>query len=84
MFFDSKNQCCENGYTTQSHLQIQYNLHKITNTISTKWPFFTELEQKAVQFVWKHTHTTPPPQIIKTILRKENRAAGIKLSDFRL
>ena len=27
------------------------------NTISTKWPFFTELEQKAVQFVWKHTHT---------------------------
>ena len=63
MFFDSKNQCCENGYTTQSHLQIQYNLHKITNTISTKWPFFTELEQKAVQFVWKHTHThthTPP------------------------
>ena len=42
--------------------------------------FFTELEQKIFKFVWKHKK----PQIAKTILRKNNRAGGMMLPDFRL
>ena len=37
--------------------------------------FFTDLEQKILQFVWKHKR----PQIAKATLRKKNGA-----SDFRL
>ena len=33
MFFDLKNQYCENDYTTQSNLQIQCNPFQITNGI---------------------------------------------------
>ena len=40
--------------------------------------FFTELEQKISQFIWKQRR----PQIEKVVLRK-NRAGGVKLPDFR-
>ena len=52
------------------------------NAISIKIPmaFFRKLEQMNLKFVWKHKR----PQIAKTILRKNNRAGGIRLPDFRL
>ena len=42
--------------------------------------FFTELEQKISQFIWKHKRA----QIAKAVLRKKNGARGINLPDLRL
>ena len=52
------------------------------SAISIKLPmaFFTELEQKILQFVWKHKR----PQIAKAILRKktELEESGFLTSDY--
>ena len=52
------------------------------NEIPIKLPmaFFTELEQKFSQFIWKHKRL----QMAQAVLRKKNGAGGINLPDFRV
>ena len=42
--------------------------------------FFTDLEQRISQFIWKHKM----PRIAEAVLRRKNGSEGINLPDFRL
>ena len=55
MFLDQKDQYCQNDYTTQGNLQIQYNPYQLPVAI------FTKLEQKNVK-ICMETQKTPNSQ----------------------
>ena len=74
MFLGRKNRYGENDYAKNATYRF--------NEISIKLPmaFFTDLEQKISQFIWK----LKIPQMSKAVLRKKNGARGINLPNFRL
>ena len=75
MSLDWKNQYCENDYYQMQSTDLMQSLSNY------QWLFFfTELEQKISQFIWKNKR----PQIAKAVLRKKTGAGEINLPDFRL
>ena len=68
-FWDWKDQCGQNEYTTQSNLQIQCNPYQITNSILS--------DQTILRFVWKHKRS----QITKQSQKMELEESGSLTSD---
>ena len=59
-------------------LKVLYRFNAIP--IKLIMVFFTKLEQKIENFVWKHKR----PQITSAILKKKIKAGGTNLQDIRL
>ena len=79
MFLDWKNQYCENDYTIQSNLQVQCNSYQINNGIFLRTKTTKNLK------ICIETQKTPNNQSnLEGKKKKENRAGGISLLDFRL
>ena len=70
MFLNWKNHYCQNDYNTQGSLLIQCNPYQIISNV------FHRTITKNVYI--------KDPQIAKAILRKENTARGVRLSDLKL
>ena len=71
MFLDWKKQYCQNDYSTQSNLQNQLNPYQIT--------FPHNQSKNFLKFIRKCKRLN-----CQEILRKKNRAGGVRLPDFRL
>ena len=76
IFLDWKNQYCENDYSTQSNLQIQFNAYQIINGI------FYRTRTKNLK-ICMETQKTPNSQS-NLESEKKKRTGGIRLPDFRL
>ena len=74
MFFDWKNQYCDNDYTTQSNLQIQCNPYQIMNDT------FCGTGTKNLKICMETQKTSN----CQSSLEGKNEAAGIRLPDFKL
>ena len=75
MFLDQKNQHCENDYTTQSNLQIQWNPYQTTNGIfhRTSTENFT---------ICMETQKTPKSQSYLEKEKTELEESGSQTSDY--
>ena len=74
--------CSWVGRTNIVKMTILPNAIYRFNVLPTKlaMPFFTKLEQKISQCIWKHKR----PRVAKVVLRKKNGDGEINLPDFRL
>ena len=73
VFMDWKNQYSQNGYTTQSNLQIQCNPYQATNGIFHR----TRINNFTICMEIQKTSNS------QSNLRKKNGTGGINLPDFR-
>ena len=74
MFLRRKNNIVK--MTILSNVIYRFNVIPIKLSMA----YFTELEQKISQFIWRHKR----PQRVKAVLRKKNGAGGINFPEFRL
>ena len=79
MFWDWKNQYCQNDCSTQSNLQRQCNSYQITNGI-----FYRTRTKNFTICVETQKTLNSKSNLEKTGNKKQKTAGGIRLPDFRL